>query len=282
LTFKIHVFKDYIKLPRLGKLRLKESGYLPSESDKVHILSATVSEKAGRWFVSLQVQEEIEIVENRGPVVGVDVGIHNFATISDGTVFENPKALYRYGRKLKRMHRLLSRKQRGSKNYWKAKSDLQSLYARIANIRKDAIHKVTTILAKTKSVVVIEHLNVSGMLKNNYLAKSISDVGFFEFRRQLEYKTIWYGSKLKVVPLFFPSSKKCSQCGNAKSKLSSSKRVYYCEHCGVTLDRDLNASYNLKLVAVSSTERKNACRETGGYSPRAVPVDDPGTEQRII
>jgi putative transposase len=282
LTDKIHVFKDYIQLPRLGRLRLKESGYLPSEGGNVHILSATVSEKADRWFVSLQVQEEIEILENKEPVAGADVGVHTLATISDGSVFKNPKALHRFERKLKRMHRSLSRKQRGSRNREKVKANLQTLYARIVNIRKDAIHKVTTLLAKTKSVVVIEHLNVRGMQRNGHLAKSISDVGFFEFRRQLEYKTIWYGSKLCVVPLFFPSSKKCSRCGYVKGKLLLSTRIYQCEQCGLKLDRDLNASYNLKLIAVSSTEMRNACREAGGNSLRAVPVNDPGTEQRII
>jgi len=282
LTGKIHVFKDYIQLPRLGRLRLKESGYLPSEANNVHILSATVSEKASRWFVSLQVQEEVEISENKGPVVGVDVGIHTFATISDGSVFENPKTMHRFERKLKRMHRSLSRKRRGSRNREKVKSNLQTLYARMVNIRKDAIHKVTTLLAKTKSVVVIEHLNVRGMQKNSHLAKSMSDIGFFEFRRQLEYKTIWYGSKLCLVPLFFPSSKKCSRCGYVKGKLMLSTRIYQCEKCGLTLNRDLNASYNLEFIAVSSTEMRNACLETGGYSLRAVPVNDAGTEQRII
>jgi putative transposase len=164
LTGIIRVFENSIQLPRLGQLRLKEQGYLPPESDAVHILSVTVSEKAGRWFVSLQVQEEISVLEHGGPVVGVDVGLHRLATVSDGATAENPRALQRYERKLRRVQRSLSRRQRGSKNRLKIKRLLQQIHVRIANIRNDAIHKLTSMLAKTKSVIGVEDLNVNGMM----------------------------------------------------------------------------------------------------------------------
>ena len=284
LTGSIRVFKDSIQLPRLGRLRLKEPGYLPAESPHVHILAATVSEKAGRWFVSLHVQEDINMTENQGPIVGVDVGLHRLATLSDGTMVENPRALQRYLRKLKRMHRSLSRRQRRSRNQQKVRRRLQTLYWRIANIRKDALHKATTMLAKTKSVVVIEDLHVEGLRKNRCLARSVSDMGWYEFRRQLEYKTQWYGSELLVASRFFPSSKRCSRCGGMKEDLPLSVRVFRCKRCGMVLDRDFNASLNLQAVAVSSTETLNACREAGGGSSLwgAVPVDDAGTEQEPV
>ena len=210
LTGTIRVFENCIQLPRLGLLRLKEGGYLPSESKKLHILSVTVSEHAHKWFVSLQVQEEITVPENGGPVVGADVGLHRLVTVSDGTTFENPRALQRFERRLKRVQRTLSQRKRGSRNHEKTLRLLQKIHGRVANIRCDALHKVTTMLAKTKSVIVIEDLNVEGMRQNHRLAKSVSDVGFGEFHRQLVYKTQWYGSRLVVVPRFYPSSKMCS------------------------------------------------------------------------
>jgi putative transposase len=282
LTGNIRVFNNAIQLPRLGRLRLKEHGYLPTESEHTHILSATVSVKAGRWFVSLQVQEEITIVEQTGPVAGVDVGLHRLATVSDGTVVENPKALRRFERKLKRVQRKLARKRRGSRNRRKAIFQLQKLYVRIANIRKDAIHKATTLLAKTKSVVVLEDLNVRGLLQNTKVAKAVADASFYEFRRQLEYKMAWYGSRLVIAPRFFPSSKRCSQCGYVKVNLRLATRVYRCDLCGFTLDRDLNASLNLVWVAASWAETVNACLEAGGCRPYgSVPVGDAGTEHQL-
>ena len=174
------MFEDSIQLPRLGKLRLKEKGYIPISN--VHILSATISEKAGHWYVSVQVEKEIDVPINTGLPAGADIGIKKLAVVSDGTVYKNPKALKRYERKLKRHQRSLSRRKKGSKNRKKAVFKIQKVHRRISNIRQDAIHKVTTKLARTKSVIGIEDLNVEGMLKNHHLAKSISDVAFGEFR----------------------------------------------------------------------------------------------------
>jgi IS605 OrfB family transposase len=184
LTGAIHVFFDSIQLPRLGRLRLKERDYLPSGAK---ILSATMSEHAGRWFVSVQVEEEVEIVKGTGEPLGVDLGIKTMAVCSDSREFENPKALRKSLKKLRRAQRELSRRRKGGKNREKSRRSLAKLHSRIANIRKDAIHKATTsIVAKNKpveqrpSVVVIEDLKVSNMLQNHKLARAISDVGFFE------------------------------------------------------------------------------------------------------
>ena len=254
LTGTIKVSEDTIQLPRLGKLRLKEKGYLPTDAK---ILSATVSEKAGRWFVSLQVEEEIDqpkLVKDQHDKVGVDLGIKTLATVSDGTIFENPKPLKKRLRKLQKLNRSLSRKQKGSQNRKKARNKLARFYFKISNIRKDTLHKMTTVLAKTKRVIGIEDLNVSGMLKNRKLARSIADIGFFEFRRQLEYKGNWYGCQVVPVDRFFPSSKTCSVCGEINEKLTLAHREWYCEECDTHHDRDFNASCNLEFVAVSSTE----------------------------
>lgn len=258
LTGAIRVLDDRIQLPRIGAVRLKERAYIPTDA---HILGVTVSEKAGRWFVSVQVEEEHEVPINTGPVAGVDLGIKNLAAVSDGTVFQNPKSLSRFQRKLKRQQREVSRKQKGSNNRRKAVRRLARIHAKIGNIRKDAIHKATTELARTKSVIVVEDLNVQGMMKNHNLAGSIMDAAWSEFRRQLEYKAAWYGSRVVVADGFYPSSKTCSVCGYVKSELSLSERVFKCEVCHSETDRDLNAAIGLSRLAVSSTERLNACGE---------------------
>jgi len=247
LTGAIHVFEKAIQLPRLGVLRLKERGYLPVSS--AHILSATVSEKAGRWFVSLQVEMEIpEAAGTDKPVAGVDLGINRMAQVSDGVHFENPRALKNALTKLKRVQRVVSRRQKGSANRKKALRQLARAHYRVANIRKDALHKATSLLAKTKSAIVLENLNVSGMIKNHHLAQAIADVGLYEFRRQLVYKGAWYSCEILLADRFYPSTKRCSQCGQVKPVMGLGEREYQCEHCGFVIDRDLNAAINLEQL----------------------------------
>jgi putative transposase len=265
LTGSIVVLPDAIHLPRLGRLRLKERGYLPvSATAGVKVLSVTVSEQSGRWYVSVQVEQEQTVPANTGPVVGVDLGVKALATLSDGTVIPNPKPLKRRLKQLKRLHRAVSRKQKGSKNRKKAVRKLARQYRKVANQRANTLHQVTTRLAKTKSVIVIEDLHVAGMPKNHHLARAIADVGFAEFRRQLTYKAAWYGSRAVVVSRWEPSSKTCSGCGWVDNDLELSDRVFVCRNptrsdCGVVLDRDLNAAINLRTLAGSSPERQNAC-----------------------
>jgi putative transposase len=259
LTGRIRVFPDAIQLPRLGRLRLKERGYLPV--DGVKVLSTTVSEQAGHWYVSIQVEQEHEVPGNTGPAVGVDLGIKTLATLSDGSHVPNVKPLKRHLRKLRRLQRTVSRRRKGGQNRRKAVRRLAKQHRAVAHIRAHTLHDLTTRLAKTKSAIVIEDLNVAGMLKNHRLAQAISDVGFGEFRRQLEYKAQWYGSRVIVAPRFYPSSKMCSGCGWIDEHLTLADRTFCCQNpgCGLVIDRDLNAALNLEKLAASSTESRNAC-----------------------
>jgi len=273
LTGSIAIFSDAIQLPRLGRLRLKERDYLPVAGVKV--LSATVSEQAGHWYVSIQVEQEQAVPANSGPVVGVDLGVKALATFSDGTVIPNPRPLRRRLKKLKRLHRVVSRRTKGGKNRRKAARQLATLYGKVANQRKNTLHQVTTTLAKTKSVIVIEDLNVSGMLKNHHLAQAIADVGFSEFKRQLLYKASWYGSRVVLADRWYASSKTCSGCGWVDENLRLSDRTFRCQQCGQTLDRDLNAALNVAKLAGSRSDNANACGASSAGRSRKVPVKLP-------
>jgi len=263
LTGAIVVFPDAIQLPRLGRLRLKERGYLPPGG--VKILSSTVSEHAGHWYVSVLVEQEQATPENTGPVVGVDLGIKALATLSDGTMEPNPCHLKQHIRKIKRCQRMVSCRRKGSHNRRKACQQLARLHRRVANQRANTLHQFTSQLTKTKAVVVIEDLHVVGMLKNHHLAQAIADVGFGEFRRQLTYKAAWYGCRVIVVSRWEPSSKTCSSCGWHDATLDLADRTFHCQNpqvpCGLVLDRDLNAALNLAKLAGSSSDNANACGE---------------------
>jgi putative transposase len=262
LTGTIVVFPAAIQLPRLGRLRVKEQGYLPvSGTAGAKILSATISEQAGHWYVSVQVVQEQAVPVTTGPVVGVDLGVKTLATCSDGTVFPNPKPLARRLKKIKRLHRAVTRKPKGSHNRTKAARTLGRAYRTVRNQRANTLQQVTTWLATTKAVIVIEDLHVVGMLQNHHLAQAISDVGFGEFRRQLTYKAKWYGSQVVLASRWEPSSKTCSACGWVDEDLTLADRVFRCQRvgCGLVLDRGLNAAINVATLAGSSSERRNAC-----------------------
>lgn len=236
-----------IKLPKIGWIRLKEENYLPVGSE---IKSASISQRADRWFVSINVEEEEKtLIETNitNEIIGIDLGIKTLATCSNGTIFENPKCLRKRSKKLRRLSKSHSRKQKGSKNREKSRKILARLHYKIANIRKDVLHKTTTTVAKAKpQYVVVEDLNVSGMMKNHRLAKSISECGFFEFRRMLAYKLERIGSYLILANRWFPSSKMCSCCFNIKDGLTLSDRIYHCDECGYSEERDFHGSSNLK------------------------------------
>ena len=291
LTGSIHATDTNVKLPVIGAVRLKEHSYLPVEA---RVLSATVSERAGRWFVSLQVKIENQYHHHEKdelhPIVGVDLGIKTLAVVSDSTTFENPNALKSKMRKLKRLQRSLSRKVKESSNRKRAAKRVAKLHWRIANVRADALHKITSQLTRTKSVIVIEDLNVSGMMKNHCLARAISDLGLHEFRRQLEYKGEWNDCLIVTADRFFASSKTCSECGWVNENLKLSDRQWVCLDCGCVHDRDHNAAVNLEnwgvrsLLAVSSTERLNACGEEGsgsGFGHCETDLDEAGIRHEI-
>lgn len=257
-----------LRLPKIGRVHCMEN--IAERVGDARVLRMTVSQRAGRWYAALTIERDDQASQavRRAPMggaVGVDLGVKTLATLSDGTVIENPRYLAASERKLKRAQKALSRKVKGSKRCAKARAKVARLHAHVANQRSDAMHKLTTRLARTYSDVSVEDLNAAGMVKNHRLAKAVSDAAFGEFRRQLEYKTARSGATLHVIDRWYPSSKTCSGCGSVKAKLSLNERVYRCDGCGLTMDRDLNAAVNIK-VAGSAPETQNAHRGTGRRS----------------
>ena len=257
-----------LKLPRVGRVHCMEN--VAERVGDAKVLRMAISQRAGRWYASLTVEREDKPVAKhpKSGAVGVDLGVKNLATLSDGTVIENPRYLQKSERKLKRAQRELSRKTKGSNRRAKARAKVVRIHAHVANQRLDALHKLTTRLAEKYSDISIEDLHVAGMVKNRHLAKSVSDAAFGEFRRQLEYKAARTGSRLHVVDRWYGSSKTCSKCGSVKAKLSLAERTYRCDSCGLAMDRDLNAAINIK-VAGSAPETLNAHGATVRRSDRS-------------
>lgn len=244
-----------IRVPKIGWVRMREALRFAGK-----ILSAVVSCTAGRWFVSISVDTEATLQpgENQAVSVGVDLGVKSLAVLSTGEVVEGPKAGRVLAGKLQRLSRSLSRKARFSSNWKKAKVKLARLHAQIANVRRDATHKLTTRLAQEFEAIGIEDLNVRGMITNHRLARAVSDQGFFEFRRQLTYKCAMTGAVLVIADRWYPSSKMCSVCGRVLDVLPLLVREWICPECGVVHDRDLNAAQNLKPTR-AGLARSNAC-----------------------
>jgi putative transposase len=245
-----------VKVPVIGWLKTYErlpQGVAPK--------SATISRHADRWFISFKVEVEPTATPKTFECVGVDLGIHSLATLSTGEVFKGAKSYKKYEKKLARLQYLLRRKLIGSSNYKKAQLKLAHLHRKIANIRSCTLHKLTTHISKNHAVIGLEDLNVSGMMANRKLAKAIGDMGFYEFRRQLEYKCQLYGSRLVFVDRFYPSSKTCSNCGHIKESLSLSQRVFKCDECYAECDRDLNASINLRRWCLEFISRQGNALE---------------------
>ena len=245
-----------LKLPRIGRVHCMENVY--KRLTGARLIRITVSRRAGHWYASLTVEREPTAKPApKGGAVGVDLGVKNLATLSDGIVIPNPRALGARLKALRKAQQSLSRKVKGSARREKAKGRVARLYARVADVRADAMNKATTMIASNYSVVCIEDLHVAGMVKNRGLACSVADAALGEFRRQLECKTARTGAALRVVDRWFPSSKTCSNCGVVKAKLSLSERVFDCDACGISIDRDLNAAVNIR-VAGSAPETLNA------------------------
>ena len=252
--------KSYLKIPNLGEVKLREKLRFNGK-----INSATISRKADKFYASFSVEidesefkrtHKAKIENNR--TLGIDVGIKSFVSLSSGLVVKAPKPLNKLIRKLKRVSRQLSKKQhpkikgdatKKSNNYKKQSIKLGKLHDKIANIRSDFLHKLTSHLVRNYANFGIENLNVNGMMKNHRLARAISDVSFYEFKRLLTYKAEYYGNTIVEADNFYPSSKTCSRCGAIKSDLKLGDRVYKCEACKSVLDRDYNASLNLARLA---------------------------------
>ncbi len=253
-----------IRIPNLGWVRMRETLRFNGK-----IMSATVSRVADRWFVSITVDAPDSLppphAENQG-AVGVDLGISALATLSTGEKVEGPKAHKALLCRLQRLSRGLSRKVKGSENRKKTKVKLSRLHARIGNVRSDSLHQLTTDLTRRFHTIGIEDLNVRGMVKNRHVSRAVSDMGFFEFRRQLDYKAARRGGMIVVADRWYPSSKTCSCCGHKLETLPLSVREWTCPECGSVQDRDVNAAINLRNLAVSSTV--SACGEEGSGSGR--------------
>jgi len=266
-----------IRIPNLGWVRMRESLRFTGK-----ILSATVSRVADRWFVSITVDTQndsrLSKAENQG-AVGVDLGVTALATLSTGETITGPKAHRALLKRLRRLSRSLSRKQKGSNNRYKVKSRLARLHARIAHVRSDALHKLTSDLTRRFHTIGIEDLNVRGMMSNRHLARSIADMGFFEFRRQLDYKAVQRGGLVVVADRWYPSSKTCSTCGSVQKNLPLSTRQWVCSGCGTRHDRDVNAARNLATNTVSSTVL--ACGEEGTGRARKSAVKPASVKQEI-
>lgn len=254
-----------IKLPVVGWVRMREAVRFCGKLKRV-----TISRNADRWFAAILVEtNDVKPVVQPHAVVGVDLGVKTLATLSNGETIVGPKAHTALLKRLRRSNKAFSRKQRGSKNFEKAKRRLARLHARISNIRKDATHKATTYLAKNFRRIGIEDLNVRGMVRNRSLARVIHDCAFGTFRAQLIYKTAMYGAQLVVAGRFYPSSKTCSCCGSVKSELALSQRTFRCGDCGSDIDRDLNAARNLERLAASSAVTACGAERSGaGRKPR--------------
>ncbi|MDD2728470.1 RNA-guided endonuclease TnpB family protein [Malikia sp.] len=266
-----------IRIPNLGWVRMREALRFAGK-----VLSATVSRVANRWFVSLAVDTQddspLPQAENQG-AVGVDLGVKALATLSTGESIPGPKPHKALLDRLRQLSRSLSRKQKGSANRKKARARLAKLHARIANIRSDALHQLTTDLTRRFHTIGIEDLNVKGMVRNRRLSRSIADMGFFEFRRQLDYKAARRGGQVIVADRWYPSSKTCSGCGHKLDELPLSAREWTCPHCGATHDRDVNAAVNLKNMAVSSTV--SACGEEGSGLGRKTKAKPASAKQEV-
>jgi putative transposase len=289
-----------VRLPAIGDVATREDmSWLTDRiaTGQARIIGATVREQAGRWWISFQIEVDRDDInkhrqaEAEAPACGIDLGLKTFAVIknSDGTTEEihAPKPLTAAQRALKRANRKLARSANDSKNRTKARRRVGRLHLRVADRRRDFMHKTTTRLTRTKSAIAVETLHVKGMVKNRRLARAISDAGFGEFVRQSDYKADWYGSTVWKADRWFPSSETCGDCGRINRALVLADRTWGCPGCGVLHDRDENAAGNLLAAMLadrtsttspgSCPENRNACGDhVRPHSPELAAVSEAG------
>lgn len=238
----ITVGGTHIKLPTIGWVKTFE-GLTHTTCTRI-----TISRTAADWFISFAYEQTHKPTVKKYESVGVDLGVLTLATLSTGVVFPNPKHYKKNLAKLQKISVQYAKSSKKSKNRQKAQIKLAKHHATVANLRKDTLNKITTYLCKNHAKIVVEDLNVSGMLKNENLSQAIADCGFYEFKRQLEYKSKKFGCEIIIASRWYPSSQICSCCGQ-KQKMPLSERVYNCENCQTSIDRDFNAAINLSRLA---------------------------------
>lgn len=249
----IKVLDSKVWLPKIGWVRFRKSREVLGE-----IKTASVKRSpTGKWFVCITAKREIEQLPTNDSIIGIDLGLSHYATLSDGTKIDNPRWLRKGLVKLAKLQRSLCRKVKGSSNRTKAKLAVARQHERIANQRKDFQHKLSTKLVVENQAIGVESLSLAGLVRTR-LSKSFVDAGLGGFLEMLRYKCDWYGRTLVEADRFYPSSKTCSQCGQVNQSLQLSDRVWQCG-CGVTHDRDVNAAINLRNLAVGHTDKQNAC-----------------------
>ena len=274
---------QHVKLPKLGEVRYK-AGNLP----KGRLLSSRIYREADKWFMS-SVFECQPFAESFGEVerVGIDMGLKALATVFDGEkiiTVENPKALRKHEQRLARYQRRVSRRVKGSKRRERAKRHVARLHAKIANIRKDNAHKATSAIVAMADTIVVESLNIRGMMKNGNLAKSVADASMGMFLNQIRYKAAWHGRTVVAADRWLPSSKTCSACGQIHD-MPLSARWMSCD-CGNEMDRDENAARNLyayrEELGNAGGKTPKTRKETGEQEPAAMPIPVPVAELRIL
>lgn len=255
---KFRIGKDYVFIPKIG-----EVAWVKHRPIKGKIKHLTISQDGEQWYCSVNVELKCKgkSVSTNSDVVGIDVGLKTFATMSDGSVIENPQILRKYEKRLTTAQRRLSRKQKGSRNRYKQRNKVQRLHRKVRNVRRDFQHKVTAHMIAKYEGFAMEDLNIKGILSNHCLSKAVSDCGWFEFKRQLRYKSEWNGKPLVEIGRSEPSSKTCSDCGWSNKNLTLKDREFVCLECGQVMDRDLNAAVNIKNIGLK------ILRDTQKFTP---------------
>lgn len=251
--------KGFVFIPKIGEVK-----WIKHRAMKGKPKSITISQDGDKWYCSVLCEYTIpDKAKECDNIVGCDVGLKEFAILSDGTVISNPRHTKKYENKLAKEQRKLSKKQKGSKNRFKQRLKVRKIHNKIRDIRKDFLHKTSNSIAKNYDGIFVEDLNIKGMMKNHCLAKSIGDVSWSEFNRQLEYKCKWNFKYYLKIDRFFPSSKTCSNCGYVQ-EMPLSKRIFDCPNCGISIDRDLNASLNIRNIGINTLGHSgiNACGDS--------------------